>query len=69
MSFDGKYKVLSDLEAVPHLCVTNTFPVTLGCKELPCSQVPEHRAMERKSGGKRMGGSGFGCSSLQLKWV
>lgn len=55
VSFDGEYAILSDLEAVPYLCVTNTFLVTLGCKELPCIQVPEHRAMERKPGGEENG--------------
>lgn len=53
VSFDGEYPILSDLEAVLYLYVTNTFPVTLRCKELPCIQVPKHRAMQRKPGGKR----------------
>lgn len=56
MSFGGEYAILSDLEAELYLCVTNMFPVTLGCKELPCIQVSEHRAMQRKLGGKRRGG-------------
>lgn len=57
MSFDGEYAVLSDLEAVLYLCITNMFPVTLGCRELPCIQVSEHRAMQRKGEENRWEGA------------
>lgn len=54
-SFGGEYPILSDLEVVLYLCMTDTFPVTLGCKELLCVQVPEHRALRGNLRGEEKG--------------